>query len=1850
MALTAVFLFSCRSTDEVSNETDFLEYINGYSSGSLSKYSTIKISLSNPSPAFDNEKKDELLKDIFEFSPNIKGEAHWIDKNTIEFRPSETMKNGEEYHATFHLSEILKVEKEEQKDFIFKFKTIKQRMSFESSHPIYSDKGTVEIKGRLLLTDKEDEEKIKKTLSAELGGKDINIQWGTLSELESGYQYTFKVADIASSENKEQKIEFEWDGKSIGSKSSGTYKEVIPPTNKFRIIGHRTVNGEDAHIEVYFNQVISKQDDQNYCMLSSREACTLVQENSLLKIYPKKIFTETKKMIISGMLKSTKGQTLGGYEILDIRFESIKPSVKILGSGAILPTTNGISLPFQSVNLNAVDVTILKIESNNTLQFLQENNLDGKQEMRRVATPVLKKKINLTESASDLSQWQTFSIDLSDLVKKEPGCIYHVILSFKKSYSSYPCGSDEVDNEDENENESYDGIDEKWQEGEMQYYSSNDDYYYYDDDYDYTKRENPCYNEYYRQYNRREETNILVSDLGIIAKAGKNNKMSVFVTNLITSEPENGAEVTFYNYQQQPICKAQTNSDGMVEISYAKRPYFIEVSKNDQKGYLKIQDAKSLSLSSFDVGGVSYDKGMKGYIYGERGVWRPGDDIYLSLILQDQDDMLPNGHPITMELINPKGQKHTKLMQKYERGKFIYPFKISTENDALTGTWNAIFRIGGSSFKKSIMIETVKPNRMKVTLDIADKIIKADKSTSFTIKSAWLHGGIASNKKTTVSVRMRKSETSFPKYKDYTFESPAAKEFRDKERELKKGETNASGSLTFKSTMPDIENLPGMMEANFTTRVFEGEGEFSINYQKAKYSPFTQYIGIRPPKSPNKTGILYTSKNNTFDVVSVDQNGNPTDGASLHYRIYKLSWRWWWDSNNSEDIAYYINNEYASEYDGGNFTTTNGKGSFSVSINDDDWGRYLVLVEDNDGGHRTGCISLFDWESCVGRSKKDDPQGATMLTFTTDKDKYNVGDKIKIQIPTPHGGRALVSLENRSKVISSHWVNSSMASNTTEIEITATADMVPNVYVDITLLQPHKSTANDLPIRMYGVQNINVEDKNTVLHPVIKMKDAVESEKKFEVNVSESEGKEMEYTLAIVDEGLLDLTGFKTPNAHDEFFRREALGVNTWDMYNMVIGAFGGKIEELFSIGGDREMKSQDQDKTNSRFKPVVKFLGPCKLQAGKANKHIIELPPYFGSVRVMVVACTDKAYGNAEKSVKVQKPLMILATLPRVAGPNEKITLPVNVFSMDGKAKNVNVSVTAGNIISVDGKKSNTISFTKSEDKITTFHLKAGDKLGKQKISITATSGKDKASSEIWLEVRNPNPRYTESKMYQLSAGETKELPYTLIGSDGSNELGLEIASIPPINLNFRLKYLIGYPHGCAEQTSSKGFPQLYMHRLCDLTEKEKNECMENVTKAVNKLTQMQLSNGSIAYWMGGSYSYEWVNNYAGNFMIEAKNHGYDVSASFLSSWASYQKTKANDWRHKKVSYYDYNEANDFTQAYRLYTLALYGSPEKGAMNRMKEEKEISVNAKWRLAAAYALCGDKNTAESILSTIQGQTEEDQSYGQNFGSSLRDEAMIMETLILLEKDQEVLRMAQKISKELSTDRWMSTQETAYALIAISKLAEKAGNGSSIKAAYSHNGKNGTINTEKPVSNISLDASKIGKGKVAVTNKGKGNIFFTLTHSGLPAEDQAPAKESGLSMKIQYFNTKGQPINTARLSQGTDFIAKVSITNTSTHENYKELSLTQIFPSGWEIINQRLSGDSDNSSSDYSYQDIRDDRVFTYFDLDYKKTKTFYVNLNAAYKGRFMLPATVCEAMYDNNIVARNVGQWVEVTE
>ena len=299
-----------------------------------------------------------------------------------------------------------------------------------------------------------------------------------------------------------------------------------------------------------------------------------------------------------------------------------------------------------------------------------------------------------------------------------------------------------------------------------------------------------------------------------------------------------------------------------------------------------------------------------------------------------------------------------------------------------------------------------------------------------------------------------------------------------------------------------------------------------------------------------------------------------------------------------------------------------------------------------------------------------------MLSFTTDKDKYDVGDKAVISIPGSANGNALVSIENSSGILLKEWVRTTAEAGAT-LTINITKEMAPNFYIFVTLLQPHSQSDNDLPIRMYGVQNVSVDNKNSKLSPIIKMPDVLKPEQEFTISVSEKENKPMTYTIAIVDDGLLDLTAFKTPNAWGEFYAREALNMRTWDLYNRVIGANSGRFASMLSIGGDEALKASDNNV--NRFKSVVKFMGPYSIKAGETSSHKVTLPQYVGSVRTMVVAGGDGAYGSSEKTTEVKSSLMTLSTLPRVLGPNEEVWLPVNVFALESGVNKVQVSIKTG-------------------------------------------------------------------------------------------------------------------------------------------------------------------------------------------------------------------------------------------------------------------------------------------------------------------------------------------------------------------------------------------------------------------------------------------------------------------------------------------------------------------------------------------------------------------------------------------
>ncbi|MCK4747780.1 MAG: alpha-2-macroglobulin, partial [Bacteroidales bacterium] len=509
------------------------------------------------------------------------------------------------------------------------------------------------------------------------------------------------------------------------------------------------------------------------------------------------------------------------------------------------------------------------------------------------------------------------------------------------------------------------------------------------------------------------------------------------------------------------------------------------------------------------------------------------------------------------------------------------------------------------------------------------------------------------------------------------------------------------------------------------------------------YSPYTSYVGIKTPKGDKARGMLLTDTTHRVELLTLDPVGNPVDRNNLDVNIYKISWQWWWDAG-YDNLASYIGSSEHQPVFNDKISTLNGEGSFRFRIDYPEWGRYLIRVVDPVSGHASGKIVFIDWPGWARRAQREQLGGAAMLSFSSHKQSYQVGEFASISIPSSGQGRILVSIENGSRVIDAYWVE--VSEPETRFNFKVVPEMAPNIYVSVSLVQPHAQVKNDLPIRLYGVIPLMVEDPETRLQPVVEMPDVLRPEEEFSIKVREQKGRECSYTIAIVDEGLLDLTRFATPGPWNHFYAREALGVRTWDVYDAVLGAYGGKIEQIFAIGGgfEDDEAGEDSQSRAMRFRPMIRFLGPFSLTKGQSQTHTVKMPKYVGSVRTMIIAGNQFAYGTAEKTTAVKKPLMVLATLPRVLGPGEQVSLPVTVFAMEENIRNVKLEIKTNEFLKLTGENEKQISFNKTGDKLETFQLNVASKLGVGKVEVIASSGSETASYEIELDVRNPNPPVT--------------------------------------------------------------------------------------------------------------------------------------------------------------------------------------------------------------------------------------------------------------------------------------------------------------------------------------------------------------------------------------------------------------------------------------------------------------------------------------------------------------------------
>ncbi|MGD9333032.1 MAG: MG2 domain-containing protein, partial [Desulfobacterales bacterium] len=838
------------------------EIVAAHTSGRISTRDSIRVRFV---PEMDAAPIDRpLAANPFRFEPGIDGQALWRDARTLIFRPHKPLPPGRAYRATLDLAAL--AAPGEAAAFSFDFATLRQSFDIRIGRlqaASGSDMKRLHLPGEIRTADVAAAAQVMQLLTAQQAGQGRNISW---THTDQGRTHRFLVKNILRGKGASALV-LQWDGTSIGAQQKGTSRVEIPPLGPFQALDARAIRGRTQYIDLHFSDPLQKdQDLGGLIRIDGHRGLRFTVEGNGVRVYSERPWSGEITLRIATGVRNALGQRLVGPKDFTLNFAPEKPQVRFMGKGVIIPTSQGLTLPVETVNLRALTVEALRVNEQNLPQFLQVNNLDGERQLRRVGRVVWKQTLPLEVTAENADQWVRHGLDLTPLVKAHPHGLYRLRLTFQRPHIIYPCAGDPALPPAATEAQ---GPGSQNQPATTSYWDG------WDEGFDrrnwYRERHNPCHPAYYQDWHDRNfeaARNVLVSDMGLTAKQGADDQLLVVATDLKSARPLEKVKIRLFNYQQEEIAQGSTGRDGMARIGYEMAPFLVVAEKNGQTGYLRLDNGAALSVSHFDVAGQEVEAGIKGFLYAERGVWRPGDPIYLTFILRDDSGRLPTDHPVVFELRNPRGQLVHRLTRSQSLNGF-FTFPTRTAADAPTGNWNVRVRVGGASFEKTLKIETVRPNRLKIGLDFGPHTTALSGGRlQGKLSAAWLHGAVAKHLKADIEVAFSTRPTRFAGYEEYAFDDPA-RTYNPESQTIFEGTLDAKGQTLFTAEVATENLSPGMLTAQFNTRVFEPGGAFSIDRYSLPYHPYARYVGLRLPKGDQARGMLLTDTDHIVRLAAL---------------------------------------------------------------------------------------------------------------------------------------------------------------------------------------------------------------------------------------------------------------------------------------------------------------------------------------------------------------------------------------------------------------------------------------------------------------------------------------------------------------------------------------------------------------------------------------------------------------------------------------------------------------------------------------------------------------------------------------------------------------------------------------------------------------------------------------------------------------------------------------------------------------------------------------------------------------------------------------------------------------------
>jgi len=1342
----------------------------------------------------------------------------------------------------------------------------------------------------------------------------------------------------------------------------------------------------------------------------------------------------------------------------------------------------------------------------------------------------------------------------------------------------------------------------------------------------------------------RDSRFLSISDIGLVAKEGK-EKILVFANSLKNASALPGVNMVAYGANNQVLGMAATNADGVAEIAYSRKefagfkPAMIIAKTADDFNYLPFNSTK-VNMSRFEVGGKHINStGLDAFVYEERDIYRPGEKINFSVIVRDKQWKSPGEIPVKLKFLLPNG-KELKTFRKNLNDQGSLEGNIDIASAAITGSYSLEVYTSNDILLSTQLfkVEEFVPDRIKVTAKLDKPFLEPGDVSQLNINAVNFFGPPAANRNYECEIQVKQKSFSSKKYSKYDFSLANQNSFFDKI--VREGKTNDAGEATEKYEVRGTYKNIGVLQANFYATVFDETGRPVSRNTSADIFTQQTFFGIAGD------GYYYYPLGQAVDfgLIAVDKSEKLLNGAGAGVAVIKHEYR----TVLSKSGGYF---RYESQKEdklvaSGNVTVSgeNTKYSF-VPRSPGDYELRIYIP----GGNSYVSKDFYSYGYWGNENSSFEVNNEGNIDIETDKASYNSGEHVKALLKTPFSGRMLITMET-DKVISYQYVN--VEKRTASVELPLTADEVPNVYITATLIKPHD--ISDIPLTVaHGYQSIKVEDNGRNIPIEIVAQKSVRSRTHQKIKVKAAANCMV--TLAAVDNGVLQVSDFATPDPYNHFYARRALEVNAYDIYPLLFPEIKSM---LSSTGGDMEsdIKKRVNPMPAKRFKIMSYWSGIRQTNSSGEAEFEFDIPQFSGEIRLMAVSYKNESFGSKEEKMTVADPIVLSTSLPRFLSPNDSVTVPVTVTNTTAKSATANATVKVSGAVQIVGSNQQTVELSPNSEKRLSFIVIGQSVIGVGKVTVEVNSMGEKFTDETEVSVRPSSGLQKITGSGAVSGGSTRQI---IFGANdfipSSLDYELVVSRSPAVELVKYLSQLVQYPYGCTEQTVSAAFPQLYYGDMADmlhLNKSSKANANFNVQEAIRKIKMRQLYNGAVMLWDNEDTENWWATIYSAHFLWEAKKAGFDVDKNLLETMLSYINNRLK--KRETITYY-YNRNQDKKivpkeVVYGLYVLALAGEPNVSAMNYYKSNPALlSLDCKYLLSAAYALSGDKNSFKNFLPTQFTGEESVAQTGGSFYSDIRDESIALNVLVDVDPNNaQIPLMAKHVSEKLKQRYWYSTQELAFSFIALGKIyreALKSNATAEIKV-------NGITVANTNGNDLRLTTQQLKGTNIELATKGAGKLYYYWEAEGISTSGAFKEEDNYLEVRKRFYDRYGRVISGNTFKQNELVIIQITLEK-SYNGNVDNIVITDMLPAGFEIENPRTKEipgmDWIKESSTPTAMDVRDDRINLFVNADRNK-QVYYYAVRAVSPGVYRMGPVSADAMYDGEYHSYNGAGTIKVIQ